>query len=131
MSNKVSLVSQNSVYLHVSTYQAFIMERNTKSILNAIRQSLSSHLPKGGKAILYGSQARGNAHLDSDWDILIILDKDHLDPDDYDKISFPLTMLGWELGEQINPIMYTLKEWFASRITPFYKNVEQEGILLI
>ncbi|WP_455663445.1 nucleotidyltransferase domain-containing protein [Phocaeicola sp.] len=107
------------------------MERNTKSILNAIRQSLSSHLPKGGKAILYGSQARGNAHLDSDWDILIILDKDHLDPDDYDKISFPLTMLGWELGEQINPIMYTLKEWFASRITPFYKNVEQEGILLI
>ena len=26
--------------------------------------------------------------------------------------------------------MYTMKEWAASCITPFYKNVEQEGIEL-
>ena len=31
----------------------------------------------------------------------------------------------------INPIMYTMKEWAASCITPFYKNVEQEGIELV
>lgn len=71
------------------------------------------------------------ARIDSDWDILIILDKEKLEPEDYDKVSFPLTMLGWDLGARINPIMYTMKEWAASCITPFYKNVEQEGIELV
>ncbi len=108
-----------------------IMKCNSGNILEAIRQSLTSHLPQGSKAVLFGSQARGDARPDSDWDVLIVLDKERLEPNDYDKISFPLTMLGWELGEQINPIMYTLKEWIASRITPFYKNVEQEGIVLV
>ena len=37
-------------------------------------------------------------------------------------------MLGWELGEEINPIMYSAKEWQKYKITPFYKNVEKEGI---
>ena len=81
--------------------------------------------------VLYGSHARGQSHKESDWDILIILDKEKLEPEDYDKVSFPLTMLGWDLGARINPIMYTMKEWAASCITPFYKNVEQEGIELV
>jgi len=40
---------------------------------------------------------------------LIILDKDKLQPDDYDTITYPLTKLGWEIGQVINPIMYTKK----------------------
>lgn len=31
-------------------------------------------MPANGKAILFGSQARGTAREDSDWDILIILE---------------------------------------------------------
>lgn len=107
------------------------MNGNANKILEAIRRSLAEHLPKGSKALLYGSQARGDARPDSDWDILIILDKERLEPADYDEVSFPLTMLGWELGERINPIMYTMKEWIAGRITPFYKNINKEGISLI
>ena len=49
---------------------------------------------------------------------------------DYDNVTFPLTMLGWSLGEEINPIMYTAEEWEKYKITPFYKNVEKEGIVL-
>ena len=106
------------------------MKSHTNKILESIKQALTEHLPKGGKALLFGSQARGDARIDSDWDILIILDKEKLEPEDYDKVSFPLTMLGWDLGARINPIMYTMKEWAASCITPFYKNVEQAGIEL-
>ena len=51
-------------------------------------------------------------------------------PDDYDNVTYPLTTLGWDLGEQINPIMYSAKEWEASRITPFYQNVVQDAIVL-
>lgn len=66
----------------------------------------------------------------SDWDILIVLDKDKLTPEDYDTITYPLTKLGWDLGAEINPIMYTKKEWEASRITPFYHNVTEDAIAL-
>ena len=59
-----------------------------------------------------------------------IWNKEKLLPDDYDNVTFPLTMLGWDLGEQINPIMYSAKEWEASRITPFYQNVVQDAIVL-
>ena len=86
------------------------MKSHTNKILESIKQALTEHLPKGGKALLFGSQARGDARIDSDWDILIILDKEKLEPEDYDKVSFPLTMLGWDLGARINPIMYTMKE---------------------
>lgn len=64
------------------------------------------------------------------WDILIVLDKDKLTPEDYDTITYPLTKLGWDLGAEINPIMYTKKEWEASRITPFYHNVTEDAIAL-
>lgn len=99
-------------------------------IIESIKQPLHQHLPAGGHALLFGSQARGGAHAHLDWDILIILNKDRLLPDDYDNVPFPLTMLGWERGEQINPIMYSAKEWEASRITPFYQNVVQDAIVL-
>ena len=98
------------------------MKSHANRVLDSIKRSLAEHLPKEGRALLFGSQARGDAQVDSDWDILILLNKE--------KLSFPLTMLGWDLGERINPIMYTMKEWAASCITPFYKNVEQEGIEL-
>ena len=106
------------------------MISHANRVLDSIKRSLAEHLPKEGRALLFGSQARGDAQVDSDWDILILLNKEKLEPSDYDEVSFPLTMLGWDLGEGINPIMYTMKEWAASCITPFYKNVEQEGIEL-
>ncbi len=101
-----------------------------KKVLENIRQVLMVHLPKGAEAILYGSQARGDARHDSDWDILIVLDKDRLLPSDYDTVTYPLAKLGWDLGTEITPIMYTKKEWESSRISPFYHNVIQDGIKL-
>lgn len=101
-----------------------------KRILDNIRQTLQLHLPKKAEAILYGSQARGDERPDSDWDILVILDKDRLLPEDYDNITYPIAKLGWEVGADINPIMYTKNDWEASSITPFYHNVQRDGIHL-
>ncbi len=99
-------------------------------VLDSIKRTLMVSLPSGGKALLYGSQARGDARRDSDWDILIILDKEKLLPNDYDTVTYPLTKLGWEIGAEINPVMYTRKEWEASSFTPFYYNVQQDSIPL-
>ncbi|MBO5796353.1 MAG: nucleotidyltransferase domain-containing protein [Bacteroides sp.] len=102
-----------------------------QSVIESIKQTLITHLPNDGKAWLFGSQARGDAHEGSDWDILIVLNKDKLLPTDYDTVTYPLTVLGWDLGEQINPIMYSSKEWEESKITPFYHNVQQDAIALL
>lgn len=103
----------------------------TRAALTRIKQTATSTIPKGGKAILYGSRARGDARKDSDWDILILLDKDTLDQSDYDIVSYPFVLLGCDLGQEINPIMYTTKEWESYRITPFYENVTRDGIVLV
>ena len=47
-----------------------------------IKDIAKTTIPFGSKAILYGSRARGDARKDSDWDILILLDKEHLEQSD-------------------------------------------------
>lgn len=109
------------LWLAQSLYQRIYrnMKKEQEHTLNAIRESLAKNMPAGGKAILFGSQAGGTARDDSDWDILIILDKEKLMAADYDNITYPLTKLGWELGEEINPVMYTTKEWEKYRKSLF------------
>ena len=106
------------------------MQKEQEHTLNAIRECLAKNMPAGGKAILFGSQARDTARDDSDWDILIILDKEELLPSDYDNVTYPLTELGWELGKEINPVMYSANEWQKYKNSRFYKNVEKDGIKL-
>lgn len=98
--------------------------------LTRIKDVARIAVPNDGKAILYGSRARGDAHRGSDWDVLILLNKDRLEQSDYDKVSYPFVMLGCDINEEINPILYTTKEWESYKITPFYENVVRDGIVL-
>ncbi len=107
------------------------MTNKNKSILSQIRAIARETAPKGSQVILFGSRARGQAKKGSDWDILIVLPKDELKQSDYDAVSYPFVELGWRLNEQINPILYTQEEWQANSITPFYDNIQKDGISLI
>ena len=100
-------------------------------VIENIREVAKTTLPKGNSLLLYGSRARGDAGKDSDWDLLILLDKSDLSESDYDNISFPFTMLGWNIGELISPQMYTKKDWESISFLPFHKNVEHDKIVLI
>jgi hypothetical protein len=40
------------------------------------------------------------------------------------------TVIGWKIGADINPLIYTYTDWQRRSFTLFYKNVEQEGIEL-
>ena len=82
------------------------------------------------RVLLYGSHARGDANPGSDWDILVILEKQKIEPSDYEKITYPLYELGWQEDELISVKLYTKTEWQRRSFTPFYKNVEQDSIVL-
>ena len=101
------------------------------NVLSDIKHLALTVLPAGSSAWLYGSRARGTAHRHSDWDILLILNKDSLTQSDYDYVSYPFVLLGCHLRVEINPIMYTAKEWKSYQATPFYENVEQDAINLL
>ena len=99
-------------------------------ILNSIKNMLPEVMPQGGKVLLFGSQARGEARHDSDWDLLILLPKDRIKNDDFDNVAYPLIEFGWSGGAEINPLLYTYSDWEKRNFTPFYKNVKKDSIEL-
>ena len=54
-----------------------------ENILKAITDVANNNIPKGAKVILFGSQARGDAHEGSDWDVLMLVDKNRVLPSDH------------------------------------------------
>ena len=100
------------------------------SVISNIKAIASKTLPAGSTLLLYGSRARGDNRADSDWDLLILLDKSKLHSQDYD-YGYPFSELGWEINEEINAQVYSKKEWNDYHFTPFYKNVEHDKIVLV
>jgi uncharacterized protein len=81
--------------------------------------------------ILFGSQARGVVNENSDFDILILLDKEKITRDDEKNVKYPLYDIEYETGKIISPLVLSKKEWEQKhKITPFYSNIVNEGILL-
>jgi len=95
-------------------------------IINRIKQTAANVLPKGSTLYLYGSRARGDYHEDSDWDLLLLLDKQKLEYEDFDRYSFPFVMMGWNYGADIRPHAYTKDEWHNGPHAMFYYNVEKD-----
>ena len=100
-------------------------------ILNRIKKVASQVLPEGSALYLYGSRARGDAHEDSDWDLLLLLDKPRLEFKDFEKYSYPFVEMGWDLGEDIRPHAYTKDEWYNGPHSLFYYNVEEDKVVLL
>ena len=104
--------------------------RNQQNVLDRIKQIVLDREPSA-KLYLYGSRARGTMKPDSDWDLLILLNKDKITADVERNVTYPLYDLEFEIGEVISPIVYSEAEWNTKhRVTPFYSNVMKEGKLL-
>ncbi len=97
-------------------------------IIDHISQTIHSIEPTS-TAILYGSQARGDARPDSDIDILILLEGNQRDLKREDYISGELYEIELKFGVVISPLIMLRTQWEKRPIkTPFYINVMNEGI---
>ena len=84
------------------------------------------------KIILYGSYARGDNKIDSDIDIMILLDIQESQAADYQhELSAATFDYNLDNDLDINPIVQSEKiynKWVG--VYPFFKNVESEGVIL-
>lgn len=106
------------------------MTTKEKDIMRAIAQRAHEVAPAGSRVLLFGSRARGDARKDSDWDVLVLLDKERITPEDHDNVSYPIRTLGWDINEMIEPILFTKQWWEEHPYTPFHENVEEDAIVL-
>ncbi len=99
-------------------------------VINQIKNVIKQTDPTA-VAILYGSRATGKAKKDSDWDILILLDKPIVSVKDEQLFRENLYDLELEAGEPISTFVYAKDDWNTRlSITPLYKSIQQNGIIL-
>jgi uncharacterized protein len=101
-----------------------------KNIVLMIANSVRETVPDA-TIILYGSYARGENRPDSDIDILILLNKERVTREDEKSVKYPLYDIEFETGQIISPLVLSKSDWESRhRITPFYENVQREGVVL-
>lgn len=99
-----------------------------KLIVKTISQAIHRVAPTA-EAILYGSEARGDARSDSDIDILILLDGEQRNLKREDELAGVLYDIELATGVSISPMIMPRKQWENRPFkTPFYVNVMNEGI---
>jgi predicted nucleotidyltransferase len=106
------------------------MERRYNRIVNQIKNVVKQTDPNA-VAILYGSRATQKARKDSDWDVLILLDKSTVSLQEEQVFRHNLYDLELETGEVISTFVYPANEWNTKlSVTPIYHSVKQNGIIL-
>ncbi|MBE6260505.1 MAG: nucleotidyltransferase domain-containing protein [Prevotella sp.] len=103
---------------------------NTTQVLDSIRQVAIDVLPQGSKLYLYGSRARGDAREDSDWDLLLLLDKPSNNDADFKKYVYPIVERGFDLWQYFSVHAYTKDDWYNGPHAMFYYNVEKDKQLI-
>ena len=78
---------------------------------------------------LYGSQARGDSKIFSDWDLLILFNLQNISFDLETKVMDDFYDVELETGAVISPLIYSKTDWNERHsMTPLYENIKKEGI---
>ena len=101
-----------------------------RQVIERIAELGRQIIPEGASLWLYGSRARGDARSDSDYDLLILLDKDKITMQDRD-YSCHFFMNGLNFGSEVNAHTYTKSVWSMWSCAPFNQNVEEDKVVLI
>ena len=98
-------------------------------IVNSIKRTLNKLFPNA-EFVLFGSEARGDARRDSDIDLLVLFDKEHLSFADKMSVIDSLESISLSEDVEISPSIYTKKYWEQRPTDLFKRNILKEGIRL-
>lgn len=85
----------------------------------------------GSDIYLFGSRARGDERPDSDWDVLVLVDREKVSFAFENEILNAVYDVSLETGELVSPIVKTKNNWLEKRgFIPLYENITRDGILL-
>lgn len=98
--------------------------------IDTLRDFASKTMIPNSEVWLYGSRARNDYRANSDWDLLVLLNKDKITTDDFDRFGYSFILFGSQFSEDINPQLYTFREWEDRKITPYYQNVEHDKLAI-
>jgi len=92
----------------------------------AIRQAAGN-----AEVVLYGSRSRNDADMDSDYDILVLVDGS-VNMALKEEILSNVYPLELESGAVLTLVVYSRQQWDSPlyRAMPFHKNVEREGVIV-
>jgi predicted nucleotidyltransferase len=100
------------------------------SIIDLVRRYLKlvrKHGIQINQAVLFGSQARGEAQADSDIDLL-------LPSPDFEELTWKQEELLWALTAQVDtriePIPCTERQWLTDQSSPLIDIARQEGLVI-
>jgi uncharacterized protein len=99
-------------------------------LVEQIRNAIDELEPLA-KIWLYGSRARGDHSKESDWDFLVLLNK-NVDEPMKSRIRDRIYDIELESGELISSIIFSIDQWNSDlfKSLPFYKNVIKDRIEL-
>ena len=109
------------------------MSVEIQELLNLYRQQLQNisgeHLKK---IILYGSYARGDFKINSDIDIMILVDIPEGQKREYENSIYDITYdFNEEHNTEIMPIVQDINHFnYWKNVYIFYNNVEKEGVVI-
>ena len=98
-------------------------------ILLEIKHSIEKE-DASAEIILFGSRARGDNKLTSDWDILVLINNNETYEAE-DRFRNNLYDLELESGQIISPLVYSKNYWLKRlKYSPLFHSVKKEGIRL-
>lgn len=98
-------------------------------ILNRIKETVLK-IDEAAEVLLFGSQARGEAGVESDWDLLILVPHP-ADLKEEQKFRHKLIEIELEYGVAISTMVKSKEEWQEKlHVTPLFQNISREGVKL-
>ncbi len=106
------------------------LTEDEKQMLREVKAAVLRHEPNA-EVILYGSAARGEHGPESDYDVLVLVDR-RLSVEEEDEIDAAVYEVELARGAVLSVMFYATGEWGSALVlaTPYRRNIEREGVAL-